>query len=50
MLGCCKNVKITEHQAYIEIDTYRYCITMVYCKNCGSLKATTNVKEIKDGN
>lgn len=50
MLGCCKKVNIVQHIEKIEIDTHTYCITIIYCENCGSVKATTNVRQIKNGN
>ena len=50
MYGCCKNV-IPEHTIeYIEVDTHTYCVTIHYCKSCGSLKTTTNVRHIRNGN
>jgi hypothetical protein len=50
MHGCCELVNVTKHVDYIEIDKHTYCITIVYCKNCGSVKTTTNVRHIRDGN
>ena len=50
MHGCCKNVDIDKSLKSIEIDTYTYGVTIVYCKNCGSLKSTTNVRQIKNDN
>jgi hypothetical protein len=50
MHGCCNQVEIVQHRKVIEIDIYAFCVTIVYCKNCGSVKKTTNVRHIRDGN
>ena len=38
------------HTDYIEVDTHTYCVTIHYCKNCGSLKTTTNVRHVRNDN
>jgi len=50
MYGCCKNVTPEMHTDYITVDTHTYCVTIHYCKNCGSLKTTTNVRHMRNGN
>jgi hypothetical protein len=45
MQGCCEKVNIEQHVEHIAIDSYTFVAIIVYCKNCGSLKATTHVKE-----
>ena len=50
MHGCCENVEQTKHVDYITVDNHTYCVTIHYCKGCGSLKTTTNVRHIKNGN
>ena len=50
MYGCCKNVDQTAHEEIVVVDNHKFCVTIVYCKNCGSLKTTTNVRHIRDGN
>jgi hypothetical protein len=49
-MGCCPQVKIVEYNQTVAVDNYKYCITIHYCNNCGSLKATSGIKEIKDDN
>jgi hypothetical protein len=49
MSGCCSNVKITEIQSNI-INTpekFVYNVSLVYCKNCGSLKSRSNIQKVK---
>lgn len=46
-MGCCTEVKIVEHIQQLTVDKYKYCITIHYCKNCGSVKATSRIEEIK---
>jgi hypothetical protein len=50
MQGCCINIILEKHTDYITVDTHTYCVTIHYCSNCGSLKATTNVRHVRDGN
>lgn len=49
MHGCCNQVEILQHTEIIELDTHEFCVKIVYCKNCGSIKKTTNVRHIKHG-
>jgi|AntAceMinimDraft_1070359.scaffolds.fasta_scaffold03935_4 hypothetical protein len=46
MHGCCKNVNVAQHIEIIDVDKYSYRVTIHYCSNCGSLKTTTNLREI----
>lgn len=50
MLGCCIEPHNENYIDYITVDKYTYCVTINYCKNCGELKATTNVREVRDDN
>ena len=46
--GCCKNPTQTQHQTEVTTqDGYKYIVVIVYCKGCGSQKATSNIKHVK---
>ena len=47
MDGCCDRVDITRKESVVTHDEHKFQVNISYCKNCGSLKATTHVKEIK---
>jgi len=52
MYGCCKSVEQTSWTEYLTLDNHVFCVKIVYCKNCGSTKSTSNIQHIKnkDGN
>ena len=50
MQGCCNKVIPATHVDNIKVDKYTYCVTIHYCKNCGSLKTTTHVRHIRNDN
>lgn len=46
--GCCKSVSQERYEEEIVTpEGYRYKVTIYYCKNCGSTKATSNIKHVK---
>lgn len=45
--GCCSNMEFTTYKTYIEIDNHTFCVTISYCKSCGSLKSTTNIQQVR---
>ena len=38
------------YEKHIEIDNHVFCVTINYCRNCGSIKSTTNVRLVKSKN
>ena len=44
-MGCCDNIDIQRHTQQITVDGFVYTVVVVYCKNCGSLKSTSHIKE-----
>ena len=50
MHGCCEQIDIVQHFENITIDKHGFCVKIVYCKSCGSVKTTTSVRHIKDDN
>jgi RNase P subunit RPR2 len=45
IVGCCDNVDITSGNTYVRFGKWKYDVKIVYCKNCGSKKATSYIKE-----
>lgn len=45
--GCCDTVVINRGTEYIQLGKHYFKVRVTYCGNCGSVKATTNVKESK---
>jgi|TARA_B110000977_G_C10944133_1_gene442003 hypothetical protein len=45
--GCCVNIDIITGKATVWFDLNQFEVTVVHCKNCGSVKSTSNIKEIK---
>lgn len=49
--GCCNNVDVERFQNLITIpnkgNPHVYDVTIVYCKNCGSQKASSNIRHIR---
>jgi hypothetical protein len=50
MYGCCENVIQASHEEIIVVDKHKFRVIIVYCDNCGSLKTTTHVRHLRDGN
>jgi len=44
---CCDSIDITRFTEYMNQDGHVFKIHLVYCKSCGSLKATSHIKEHK---
>ncbi len=49
-MGCCQTVQIVEQIQTLTIDNFSYSVKIHYCKNCGSLKSTSSINEIKNDN
>lgn len=49
-LGCCSKTHIVSVERQIDIDTHSFLVNIVYCNSCGSVKATSNIKEQINGN
>lgn len=47
--GCCDTVNITSGSTYVMFGTHRFYVHVNYCKNCGSTKATSHIKEANYG-
>lgn len=45
--GCCDKVDITSGDTIVQFSKHRYQVTVVYCKNCGSVKATSSIKHMR---
>lgn len=47
--GCCDTVEIIKGTTKVTFGNHTYQVNVVHCKNCGSVKATSNIKEQKVG-
>ena len=45
--GCCKKVDITNGNTYVMFGKFKYLVNVVYCKKCGSKKASSYISEVK---
>lgn len=45
--GCCDKVIISRGSRYIKIEEHYFRVNVSFCGTCGSLKATTHVKEAR---
>lgn len=43
--GCCGSMSICKGIDYITFNNHAFKITVHYCKGCGQVKATSNIKE-----
>lgn len=43
--GCCDNINIIGTSQVIQSEKHLFKVNMFHCSNCGSVKATTHVKE-----
>ena len=43
--GCCDKVIISSGSTYIMFGKHQFIVNVVFCTNCGSVKATSNIKE-----
>ena len=50
MMTCCDQTHILSVQRQISVDKHDFIATIVYCNSCGSVKATSNIKEQTNGN
>ena len=46
--GCCDNIDITVGTTSVMFGKHKYGITVVHCKSCGSQKATSHIKQLKE--
>ena len=44
ILACCDKVEITSGATYVMFGKHQFDVTVVYCKACGEVKATSNIK------
>lgn len=47
--GCCDIIDISAATRTMQVGVHRFEIKVVHCKNCGSVKATSNIKEKPNG-
>jgi hypothetical protein len=47
--GCCDIIDISAATRTMQVGIHRFEIKVVHCRSCGSVKATSNIKEKKDG-
>ena len=46
--GCCTETEITQSSTIVMVPGgHRYEVTVVFCKKCGSKKATSSIGQIK---
>jgi|GEM_PF-1922361 hypothetical protein len=45
--ACCSRVNIISESQTLTFGEHLFLVTVVHCSNCGSIKATTNIKEHK---
>ena len=45
--GCCDIIDISAKQRTIKLGKHEFIVTVVHCTSCGSIKATSNIKEKK---
>lgn len=46
--GCCDNIEPTSGNTIIMFGPHRFNVYVAYCKSCGSTKATSHIKEMKE--
>lgn len=46
--GCCDKINITSGTTFVMFGKHKYQVHVVFCKNCGSQKATSYIKHIKE--
>lgn len=47
--ACCDIIDISAATRTMQVGVHRFEITVVHCKSCGSVKATSNIKEKSNG-
>lgn len=45
--GCCKDTSIVTSIHRVSKDEHEYTVTIVNCKNCGSLKSSSGIRHEK---
>lgn len=46
--GCCDIVNIISKQTILKFGVHKFKVTVTHCEHCGSIKATSSIKEYKD--
>ena len=47
--GCCTHTSIVQYEQQVATpEGHEYDVTVVYCKNCGSKKKSSNIEHIKN--
>lgn len=46
--GCCDIVNISQGTELVKFGEHGFIVSVFYCTNCGSIKATSNIKEAKN--
>ena len=49
LLGCCDKVEIIQESQTLTFHNHKFEAVVSFCKNCGQMKATSHIKEKKDG-
>lgn len=47
LMHCCDRIDIVRTERDLEIDDHYYQVVLIRCSNCGELKSTTHVKQLK---
>lgn len=47
--SCCVKVEITSGSTSVMFGKHQFDVTVVYCKACGAMKATSNIREKNNG-
>lgn len=47
--GCCDKVEIIQESQTLTLHNHKFEAVVSFCKNCGQMKATSHIKEKKDG-
>lgn len=48
--GCCDRVSIVAKSTTINHGKHKFIAKVCFCSNCGSVKATSNIKSMKEHN
>ena len=47
--GCCDIVNISQNTQIVKFGKHSFMVAITHCTNCGAVKATSNIKEVKNG-
>lgn len=48
--GCCDKVSIVAKDSTITHGKHKFVVKICFCNNCGSVKAASNIKSMKEHN